>query len=170
MKDCPNRGRILDVGKTFCRHPAVQVGGTKSISVPFSICESCPVPDDAKAIPTALVQRSIPLKLTSNGVTVSGTTDGPGSNLIRIFQKFKIPSCSSCYALAAQMDTWGPDECKKRLNQIVFEIMPRAEKWHKKGNWKKTIPKSSLRLSVVACVRLAIWKSKISQSKSEEKK
>lgn len=46
---------------------------------------------------------------------------GPGSELKKILGRFGItatPNCS-CNAKAKQMDEWGPDECQKRLPEIV---------------------------------------------------
>lgn len=53
---------------------------------------------------------------------------GPGSQLKRLLAKVGIkatPNCP-CNAYAAQMDSWGPDECEKRLEEIVGWLQAEA--------------------------------------------
>lgn len=54
---------------------------------------------------------------------------GPGSKLLEMFETDGVPHCPECFALAAQMDAWGPDGCRDHLDQIVADILPRAVKW-----------------------------------------
>ena len=54
---------------------------------------------------------------------------GPGSQLVMIYTRRGMPSCQACHDLAAKMDGWGVDECRKRINEIVAEILPRAKNW-----------------------------------------
>tara|TARA_R110000803_G_scaffold115342_1_gene183805 strand:+ start:2164 stop:3351 length:1188 start_codon:yes stop_codon:yes gene_type:complete len=56
-------------------------------------------------------------------------TYGPGSELLLIYKKAKVPSCQSCKDLARRMDKWGPTICRERINEIVAEITPRAIAW-----------------------------------------
>lgn len=154
-KPCPHRGRIVN-GQAFCRHPAANGGGTKSWPVPLSICETCPVPTDAKAAPTLHPISAVPLTQTATGAVVPQLQGGPGTELVKIFKAAGIPGCQQCYALAARMDAWGVDGCRQRRPQIVAEIMPRAEQWKSEGRWKRAIPAAGLRASVSAAVKLAI--------------
>jgi hypothetical protein len=50
-------------------------------------------------------------------------TDGPGTRLSELLAGWPLyltvtPSCP-CKKHAAQMDVWGPDECERRLDEIV---------------------------------------------------
>lgn len=52
---------------------------------------------------------------------------GPGTELKKLWSK--VPSCQRCNDLAVKMNRWGPDGCRKRLDEIVQDILPRAKKW-----------------------------------------
>lgn len=56
---------------------------------------------------------------------------GPGAELKRLLSKwpFRIvatPSCP-CNAMAALMDSWGPDGCEKRMPEIVEHMRAQAQ-------------------------------------------
>lgn len=54
---------------------------------------------------------------------------GPGTELKKLLQWIGItssPTCS-CNARARQMDEWGPDECEKRLPEIVGWLEEQAK-------------------------------------------
>lgn len=56
--------------------------------------------------------------------------EGPGTELaILSWQKDLVMSCSACDDLARQMNAWGLDECRRRLEDIVDDMLPRAKKW-----------------------------------------
>lgn len=55
--------------------------------------------------------------------------EGPGTELIKIYKAAGVPACSQCYALAKQMNLWGPDKCLERLEFLVDDILPRAKSW-----------------------------------------
>lgn len=54
---------------------------------------------------------------------------GPGSELLRIYHEAGVPTCTACEELAQQMNNWGVAECRKRHDQIVNDIFPRAKEW-----------------------------------------
>lgn len=54
---------------------------------------------------------------------------GPGSELLKIYEAAGVPSCDACKELAQQMNNWGVDECRKSLDSIVADILPRAKEW-----------------------------------------
>ena len=63
-----------------------------------------------------------------------------------------MPHCDACLALAAQMDAWGPDGCAQRLDQIVADILPRAQDWMtQKHPWvRKLLTVTSTEASVLS--------------------
>lgn len=61
----------------------------------------------------------------SPGVQASG---GPGTELKALLGKIGIkstPTCS-CNAHAREMDHWGPEECERRLDEIVGRLRDQA--------------------------------------------
>lgn len=72
----------------------------------------------------------VQLKPTNNTVGI-----GPGTELIKILSKLKIPKCQRCIVLANRMNRWGPVECNNRVDEIVEDMFPRAKKW-----WDKSKP------------------------------
>jgi hypothetical protein len=58
------------------------------------------------------------------------TTCGPGCQLRRTLAWWGIRDDGSCGcdSFAAQMDAWGPDECWKRIEEIVSHLREAAEK------------------------------------------
>jgi hypothetical protein len=49
--------------------------------------------------------------------------------LLKSFEKSGMPHCQECIDLAGRMDRWGKQGCVRRLDQIVADILPRAQKW-----------------------------------------
>ena len=54
---------------------------------------------------------------------------GPGTELLRIYEAAGVPTCDACKELVQQMNNWGVAECRKRHEQIVDDIFPRAKEW-----------------------------------------
>lgn len=54
---------------------------------------------------------------------------GPGSDLMDAWSKFDMPKCAACDDLKYRMNTWGPDGCEARLEDIIEDILPRAKAW-----------------------------------------
>lgn len=54
---------------------------------------------------------------------------GPGTELAAIFAAAGVPGCQSCHELAGRMNAWGSAGCREKLEQIVAEILPRAQAW-----------------------------------------
>lgn len=54
---------------------------------------------------------------------------GPGSQLLKMYENAGVPHCQACKELAVNMDHWGVEGCKERIDTIVQEIFPRAKKW-----------------------------------------
>lgn len=86
---------------------------------------------------------------------------GPGSQLLKLWTG--MPHCDACLALAGQMDAWGAEGCAQRLNQIVADILPRAQAWMKSNHpWVRTLLTGTstenfvLKLGIARDVRKAI--------------
>ena len=57
-------------------------------------------------------------------------TSGPGTELKKLLKNIGItasPNCS-CNARAKKMDEWGPDECEKRIDEIIGWLKEEATK------------------------------------------
>jgi hypothetical protein len=54
---------------------------------------------------------------------------GVGGELLQIFTAAGVPHCQACRDMAAKMDDWGPLGCVERLQEIVDDVLPRAQKW-----------------------------------------
>lgn len=54
---------------------------------------------------------------------------GPGAELLKAYAAAGAPHCAACVELAEQMNEWGPAGCRKRLEEIVLDILPRAKIW-----------------------------------------
>ena len=61
--------------------------------------------------------------------SVSPTTCGPGCQLRRTLSWFvRDDGTCGCAEYAAQMDSWGPDDCEERLDEIVAHLLEQAAK------------------------------------------
>lgn len=118
-----------------------------------------------------VVRRSVPASILKkgccggNGVSKTAIdrerfhlTDGPGTQLIKLFHNYGFESCDECYRLAEKMDAWGIEGCLQRLPEIVSDIMPRALAWesNKLGWLSKLIPGAVTYESIAHLVTLAI--------------
>jgi Ni,Fe-hydrogenase I small subunit len=57
------------------------------------------------------------------------TTCGPGCQLSRTLSWFvRDDGTCGCTEYAAQMDSWGPDACEERLDEIVAHLLEQAAK------------------------------------------
>lgn len=54
---------------------------------------------------------------------------GPGTELLKIYETAGVPTCDACKELAQDMNNWGIAECRKRIDEIVLDILPRAKAW-----------------------------------------
>lgn len=82
---------------------------------------------------------------------------GPGTELKKLLKLVGItatPTCP-CNARAAQMDFWGPDECEKRLDEIVD--------WLGEEAGKRRLP--FVRMAATQVVRLAIRRARNAAAK-----
>lgn len=70
--------------------------------------------------------------MTANNAII-GT--GPGATLLHLFKAMGIPACQQCNAMANKMNKWGNEECIERLEEIVADLLPRAQRW-----WKHSKP------------------------------
>lgn len=89
------------------------------------------------------------------------TKTGPGSKLLGLLEG--MPHCDACLALAGQMDQWGKAGCAEHFDEIVSDILPRAQVWAETNHsWAHKIlsitssERSVLRLGIAATVKLAI--------------
>lgn len=79
---------------------------------------------------------------------------GPGGELKRLLASFGIKACFSCVDVARQMDEWGPDECERRLPEIVVGMTERANHM----NWIRFLPFKEI--GAEQCVKTAIARSR----------
>lgn len=79
---------------------------------------------------------------------------GPGGELKRLLASFGIKACFSCVDMARQMDEWGPDECERRIPEIVAGMVDRANHM----NWMRFLPFKEV--GAEQCVRTAIERSR----------
>lgn len=56
---------------------------------------------------------------------------GVGTELLKIYEKAGVPTCSKCIDLAMQMNEWGVDGCIEKMDFILEDILPRARAWIK---------------------------------------
>jgi len=72
-------------------------------------------------------------QLIVHGVSVSPNMEiaafGPGTELLRIYEKAGIPHCQECLDLAHEMNQWGVEKCRKKIDDIVEDMLPRAKEW-----------------------------------------
>ncbi len=54
---------------------------------------------------------------------------GPGTELLAIYEAAKIPTCDACKELAQDMNDWGIEGCRSKLEEIIADILPRAKAW-----------------------------------------
>ena len=61
---------------------------------------------------------------------------GPGTELLKIYEAAGVPTCDACKELAQQMNNWGVEKCREKIEKILEDIMPRAIEWvDKKYSW-----------------------------------
>jgi hypothetical protein len=68
-------------------------------------------------------------ELEPTTINQRASSEGPGTELIRIYQDAGMPPCKACKDLAATMDRIGISQCEKTIDKIVEDILPRAKSW-----------------------------------------
>lgn len=83
---------------------------------------------------------------------------GPGTRLLELFAGYGFPHCDQCLKLAARMDDWGRDGCRKHFDLIVADILPRALAWEadKLGWFSRLIPEGVTEAGIRLMVTKAI--------------
>lgn len=81
----------------------------------------------------APIPESVP-ELVFHGKSVSENQTshrlyGPGTELLEIYKSAGVPHCDACMELAQQMNDWGVDACRLKINDIVQDMLPRAKAW-----------------------------------------
>jgi hypothetical protein len=91
-------------------------------------------------------------------VTSPAPTHGPGTELKRLLSRVSIHATATCAcnARAAQMDRWGPDECERRMEEIVGWLQ---EEHAKRAAARETILPFS-KLLAANIVKLAIRRAR----------
>lgn len=56
---------------------------------------------------------------------------GVGTELLKIYEKAGVPTCSKCIDLAMKMNEWGVNGCTEKMDLILEDILPRARAWIK---------------------------------------
>jgi len=102
---------------------------------------------------------------------------GPGSKLLEDFSRAGAPHCEECLELAAKMDAWGKQGCEEHLDEIVEEILPRAQEWMEENRpWVRKFLRASLtegialKIGVRRKVQAAIRKADSPNNKRHRKK
>lgn len=122
---------------------------------------------DGKAdvpVSTVVPATAMPLATSKCGCGVAKPIvhEGPGTELKDIMTKAGVPSCQACKDLAYKMDSWGVDECRLRIDEIVEDILPRALKWvEKQYPWANTlfpsiVKEAELRRRIRKYVKMAL--------------
>lgn len=66
--------------------------------------------------------------------------EGPGTVLVGIFKEKGVPTCDACTITANRMNELGVEGCRKEINSIIDEILPRAMEWIKQEYpWSNTL-------------------------------
>lgn len=63
--------------------------------------------------------------------------EGPGTELLEAFRRMGVPSCQLCRDAADRMNEWGTAGCRERIDEIVEDILPRAEAWWESSSLKE---------------------------------
>lgn len=102
-----------------------------------------------KKLPKEVMQL---LNVTINTLVDEAPTNGPGTELSKLIKWFYVESdpCMVCEYRIRKMNIWGPDECEKRIHQIVG--------WLRQAAVKRNIPFSDTVGYII--VRKAISKSR----------
>ena len=82
--------------------------------------------------------------------------EGPGTELIKIYEDRGVSGCSMCYELAAKMNEWGVEGCQQRKDEIVADIMPRAKEWAANGLFTRFAPDVLLERIIAHDIDMAI--------------
>ena len=96
--------------------------------------------------------------VAQRAVIVAAPTHGPGTELKRLLSRVSIHATATCAcnARAAQMDRWGPDECERRMEEIVGWLQ---EEHAKRAAARETILPFS-KLLAANIVKLAIRRAR----------
>lgn len=100
----------------------------------FSAFETLGAKLGLSVVPVA--SRSTLAAILQNKKLVIG--EGPGTELLKIFDLLGIPKCQMCVVLAHDMNMWGVDETLANMDVIIADILPRARRWWRKSKrWMK---------------------------------
>lgn len=56
-------------------------------------------------------------------------TARPGTRLIDRLSSLGFPTCGKCAHLAREMDAWGADGCRERIDEITDHILANVAEW-----------------------------------------
>ena len=71
----------------------------------------------------------MPKRYRPNSSQRTTLSDGVGQRLKQKFAEWGSTTCPICDGMAAQLDVWGPEECRRRNREIVADIFSRAPEW-----------------------------------------
>lgn len=99
--------------------------------------------------------------LSDSAGLVGNKVYGPGTELLRIYEAAGVPTCDACKELAQDMNNWGAAECRKRMDEILLDILPRAKAWlDAKHPWAmKLIPDAIEEFAIAKRIRADIAKA-----------
>lgn len=83
---------------------------------------------------------------------------GPGSRLWQHYEAAGMPHCDACLKLAIQMDRWGIETTRAKLDEIVAAILPRAQTWMKQNHpwFHAWLPTAIETAGLTAAIRAAV--------------
>ena len=82
--------------------------------------------------------------------------DGPGSILSQRLKAWGVAGCSACASTAREMDKMGPEKCLERIDYLVEEIRPRAERWLRGKRFRSALTSA---LSIAGLDKMATEKA-----------
>lgn len=98
------------------------------------------------------------VSVSSPHVKAANTPYGPGTELLAIYHAAGVPTCELCKELAQKMNNWGVVECRKRIDYITSDILPRAMEWLAENYpWaSRLIPNAISELAVVTKIKMDV--------------
>lgn len=83
-------------------------------------------------------------------VSIKNKLYGPGSELLKIYEKAGVPSCEACKEMAQKMNNWGVEKCREKIEEILGDIMPRAKEWvDNKYSWAMILIPDAIEETVI---------------------
>jgi adenine/guanine phosphoribosyltransferase-like PRPP-binding protein len=116
-------------------------------------------------------------EFTSEGISVSVEvngvpTYGPGTELLKIYEKYGAPHCPACIELSEKMNVWGIAGCRSRIGEIAADMLPRVKIWLvQKHSWAmKMVPDAVGDPAIIIKLKIDIKKATNATEKNIKKR